>query len=68
MINIEQFAADPSKYVWGDDCRITVDSVFEREFDGDLELLLDCCEDNVTSKGINYHQAVEDYKRSLGKD
>jgi len=68
MIDIEQFAADPSRYIYGDDCRITVDSIFDGEFNGDLKLLLTCCEDNVTSEGINYYQTVEDYKHSREKE
>ena len=68
MITISQFSADPSHYIWGDDCCITVDSIFDGEFDGDLNLLIRCCEDNVTSEGINYYQAVEDYKQSREKE
>jgi len=68
MIDIEQFFADPSKYVWGNDCKINVDSIFASGFNGDLKLLLTCCEDNATFDEINYHQAVADYKRSLGRD
>jgi len=66
-MTIQDFEADPSKYIWGDDCRITVDSIFEREFNGDLKLLLTCCEDNATFDEINYYQAVDDYKNSLGR-
>ena len=68
MMTIQDFENDPSHYIWGDDCRITVDSFFEKKFDGDLKLLLDCCEDNRMFDEINYYQAVEDYKRRLGRD
>ena len=64
MITLEQFIDDPAKYIWGDDCCLHIDSIFEREFKGDLKLLLSCCEDNAVPEGINYYQAIKDYEEN----
>lgn len=61
MITIKNFEDDPSHYIYGDDCRLTVDSMFEREFAGNLQLLVDCCADNARPDGINYYKAIRDY-------
>jgi hypothetical protein len=61
MITIKEFEDNPSRYIWGNDCKIHIDSIFSEEFAGNLNLLVTCCEDKATPDGINYYQAVKDY-------
>ena len=64
-MNIKDFENEPSKYIWGDDCTLHIDSIFKREFTGDLNLLLSCLEDRATPSGLNYYQAIKDYRTSV---
>ena len=61
MITIKDFEDNPSNYIYGNDLTLHIDSIFEKEFNGNLDLLCDCCADNATCDGINYYEAIRDY-------
>lgn len=77
MITMEMFEKEPSKYVWLNSGKIVYDSIFAKEFDGDLKLLLDCIEDNIVeginnpdmiyTERINYYQVIKDYHKENKK-
>jgi hypothetical protein len=66
MITINDFEGDPSNYIWGDDCQLHIDSIFQKEFDGNLNLLIACCEDNATPEGVNYCEAIKQFRKEGG--
>ena len=65
-MTLKDFEDEPSRYIWMRDGKIVYDSIFKKEFEGNLNLLLSCIEDNIYEDdcNINYHQAVMDYKVS----
>jgi len=64
MLTIKDFEDNPSNYIWGDDVTLHIDSIFNSAFDGNINLLVACCEDNAMPDGINYYEAVRDYEKS----
>jgi len=65
-MTLKDFEDEPSRYIWMRDGKIVYDSIFKKEFEGNLNLLLSCIEDNIYEDdcNINYHQSVMDYKAS----
>lgn len=49
--------------------QIVHESIFDKNFDGDLDLLLDCAEDNIYGDGsgewINWEAVFDDYQTAL---
>lgn len=49
--------------------QLVYESILEKSFDGDLKLLLSCCENNIITgdveEYINFNKAIEDYKRVM---
>lgn len=74
MITIEMFRQDPSEYIWMSDEKLIYDSGFEKKFNGNFQLLLDCCSDNTETnydgdgRTINYPYAIADYFKWEGKN
>lgn len=62
-------------YVRQSDGAVVWESILEKEFDGNLKLLLECCENNIYTveddgeghgiEKIDYAKAKEDYKKSM---
>lgn len=72
-MTIKDFEDDPSKYIYLQSGSIVYQSIFSDKFNGDLDLLLDCIEDNIfvyesgedEVEQINYHKAIKDYRESM---
>lgn len=63
-ITINDFEWNPSQYVWLNNGQLTIDSMFNKYFLGNKNLLLACIEDNMTDTEINYYEAINDYRES----
>lgn len=75
MINLSMFESEPERYIWMAGDTIVIESRFAREFEGNLEKLISCCEDAIyvgnplvedfEKENIFYNQAISDYKKEL---
>lgn len=65
MITIEDFEAEPSRWIYLVNGTITYDSRLENLFLGDLKLLFACIEDHTGDEEINYYEAIKDYNKSV---
>lgn len=62
VITIENFECEPSHYVWMNKGTLVIDSIFQRSFLGNLNLLMSCLEDHADDESIEYYDAIEEYK------
>ena len=68
MITINMIERDPSSYIELDgEGRINYSSKLEKEFDGNLSLLLSCIGDYIFleegAKQINYEKSIAEYRK-----
>jgi len=63
-ITIKDFERNPADYLWMKNDTLVIDSIFQKSFLGDLKTLLCCVEDNIKDDGIDYLQAITDYKKN----
>jgi hypothetical protein len=68
MITIKDFEENPSQYAWvNNKSQLVIDSIFNREFTGNIDLLLACVEDHMTDTEINYVEAIKDYHETMAE-
>ncbi|MEW6096242.1 MAG: hypothetical protein AB1567_06925 [bacterium] len=66
MLSLKDFEDNPSHYIYLRPGQIVYESLFEKNFNGNLKLLLDSIEDNIFideegEEKIDYDNAIRDY-------